>query len=38
VTQAEALGVRIGWGTHARVGVPMTLVTLAIAAAWIALH
>jgi len=35
--QAERLGVRIGWRTHARVGVPVTLLTLAIAAAWLAL-
>jgi Na+/H+ antiporter NhaD/arsenite permease-like protein len=36
VTQAEALGVRISWRTHARFGVPVTLATLAIAGAWIA--
>lgn len=35
--QAGALGVRITWRTHARAGVPVTLVTLAIAAAWLAL-
>lgn len=38
VDQAGALGVRIGWRTHARVGVPVTLATLAIAAAWLALR
>jgi len=35
VDQAAALGVRIGWRAHARVGIPVTLVTLAIAAAWL---
>jgi hypothetical protein len=29
--------VRIGWREHARVGVPVTLATLAVAAAWLAL-
>jgi Na+/H+ antiporter NhaD/arsenite permease-like protein len=37
VDQAARLGVRIDWRTHARVGVPITLVTLAIAAIWLAL-
>ena len=37
VDQAARLGVRIGWRQHARVGVPVTLATLAIAAAWLAL-
>jgi Na+/H+ antiporter NhaD/arsenite permease-like protein len=36
VDQAAALGVRIGWREHARVGVPVTLATLAIGAAWLA--
>jgi Na+/H+ antiporter NhaD/arsenite permease-like protein len=36
VDQAAALGVRIGWRGHARVGVPVTLATLALAAAWLA--
>ena len=35
VDQARALGVRIGWREHARVGVPVTLATLALAAAWL---
>jgi len=35
VDQAARLGVRIDWRTHARVGVPVTVVTLAIAAAWL---
>ena len=38
VDQASALGVRIGWREHARVGVPVTLATLAVAAAWLALR
>jgi Na+/H+ antiporter NhaD/arsenite permease-like protein len=35
VDQAKALGVRIGWREHARVGIPVTLATLAVAAAWL---
>ena len=38
VDQAKALGVRIGWREHARVGVPVTLATLALAAAWLAVR
>jgi Na+/H+ antiporter NhaD/arsenite permease-like protein len=37
VDQAARLGVRITWREHARVGVPVTVVTLALAAAWLAL-
>jgi hypothetical protein len=37
VDQAARLGVHIGWRQHARVGVPVTLATLAIAAGWLAL-
>ncbi len=37
VDQAARLGVRISWGDHARIGIPVTLVTLAIAAWWLAL-
>ncbi len=37
VDQAARLGVHIGWKQHARVGVPVTLATLAIAAGWLAL-
>jgi Na+/H+ antiporter NhaD/arsenite permease-like protein len=37
VDQAARLGVRIGWRQHARVGIPVTLATLAIAAGWLAL-
>lgn len=35
VDQAARLGVRISWREHARVGVPVTLVTLAVAAGWL---
>lgn len=35
VEQAARLGVVIDWRQHARVGVPITLATLAIAAAWL---
>ena len=32
---AERRGLRLDWRTHARVGVPVTLVTLAITATWL---
>lgn len=35
VDQATRLGIGISWREHARVGVPVTIVTLAIAAAWL---
>ncbi|HPC83440.1 MAG TPA: SLC13 family permease [Thermoanaerobaculaceae bacterium] len=35
IDQAGRLGVKITWREHARVGVPVTLATLAIAAAWL---
>lgn len=35
VEQGARLGVAIDWRSHARVGVPVTLATLAIAAAWL---
>jgi Na+/H+ antiporter NhaD/arsenite permease-like protein len=35
VDQARRLGLEIDWRTHARVGIPVTLVTLAVAAAWL---
>jgi Na+/H+ antiporter NhaD/arsenite permease-like protein len=35
VDQAKALGVRVGWREHARVGIPVTLATLALAAGWL---
>jgi Na+/H+ antiporter NhaD/arsenite permease-like protein len=37
VDQARQLGVAIDWRTHARIGIPVTLATLAIAAAWLTL-
>jgi len=38
ISQAARLGVEIGWRRHARVGVPVTVLTLGIAAAWLALR
>ena len=38
VDQAGRLGVAISWREHAKVGVPVTLLTLAIAAGWLALQ
>jgi Na+/H+ antiporter NhaD/arsenite permease-like protein len=38
VDQAARLGLRIDWRTHARIGVPITLITLGIAAAWLAVR
>lgn len=35
VDQAARLHVAIGWREHARVGVPITLLTLGVAAAWL---
>ena len=35
VDQAARLGVAIDWRTHARVGVPVTVGTLVVAAAWL---
>jgi len=35
VDQAARLGVRISWRTHALVGIPITTLTLAIAAGWL---
>ena len=35
VEQARMQGVAIDWRAHARTGIPVTLVTLAIAAAWL---
>ncbi len=37
VDQAARMGVRIGWREHARTGVPVTLLTLLIAATWLGL-
>jgi Na+/H+ antiporter NhaD/arsenite permease-like protein len=36
VAAARRQGIQIDWRRHARVGVPVTLVTLAITAAWLA--
>ena len=36
VDSARAHGVEIGWREHARVGVPVTIVTLVVAASWLA--
>ena len=38
IDQAAQLGVRVTWRQHARVGVPVTLLTLAVAGAWLALR
>jgi Na+/H+ antiporter NhaD/arsenite permease-like protein len=38
IERAAALGVVIDWRRHARVGLPVTLATLLIAAAWLALR
>ena len=35
VDQAARLGVAIGWREHARIGVPVTVLTLALAALWL---
>lgn len=35
VDQAERLGLRISWGRHARVGVPVTLLTLIVTGGWL---
>ncbi|MDD4857077.1 MAG: anion transporter [Candidatus Krumholzibacteria bacterium] len=37
VDQAGRLGVAISWREHAKIGVPVTVITLAIAAGWLAL-
>lgn len=35
IDQAARLGVIIGWREHARIGIPVTLATLALAAGWL---
>jgi Na+/H+ antiporter NhaD/arsenite permease-like protein len=35
VEQAALQEIRIGWREHARVGVPVTVLTLGIAALWL---
>lgn len=37
IDQAARLGIRIGWRTHARVGIPVTVLTLGLAALWLQL-
>jgi Na+/H+ antiporter NhaD/arsenite permease-like protein len=37
VDQAERLGIHITWRQHARIGIPVTVATLAIAAVWLLL-
>ena len=37
VDQAARLGVTIDWRTHARIGIPVTLATLAVAALWLSI-
>ncbi|MFM1921704.1 MAG: hypothetical protein RLZZ303_3338 [Candidatus Hydrogenedentota bacterium] len=37
IEQARQCGLKIGWGEHARTGIPVTLASLTIAAVWIAL-
>ncbi|MBE0547149.1 MAG: anion transporter [Rubrivivax sp.] len=38
VDAARKCGIRIDWKTHARVGIPVTVLTLAITAGWLALQ
>lgn len=38
VDAARKCGITIDWKTHARVGVPVTVLTLGITAGWLALH
>ncbi len=35
IDQAARLGIRISWREHARIGVPVTLLTLGVAALWL---
>lgn len=35
VDQAQHLGIRISWRDHARVGIPVTLLTLVVAGGWL---
>ncbi|WP_200761254.1 ArsB/NhaD family transporter [Poriferisphaera corsica] len=37
VTQAERGGIKIDWLTHARIGIPVTITTLALTGLWLAL-
>jgi Na+/H+ antiporter NhaD/arsenite permease-like protein len=38
IDQSARLNLRISWRDHARIGIPVTIVTLVIAAAWLALR
>lgn len=38
IEQARLAGIKISWADHARAGIPITLSSLLIAAAWLALH
>jgi len=38
IDQAARLGIAIDWRTHARVGLPVTLATLALAGAWLGIR
>ena len=38
IDQSARLNLRISWRDHARIGVPVTLVTLAITAVWLVLR
>lgn len=35
IDQASRLGIQIGWREHARIGIPVTLATLAVAGVWL---
>ena len=35
IDQARSLQIKISWLDHARVGVPVTILSLAVAAAWL---
>ena len=35
VTQSERLGYPINWITHARIGIPVTIVTLLLSGLWL---
>ena len=37
VDQAERLGLKIGWGQHACIGIPVTVLTLTVAGGWLSL-
>lgn len=37
IEQAQLAGIKVSWANHARAGIPITLASLALAAAWLAL-